>query len=140
MSAEIAKIHTIEWTPQLLYDEPLYIAMNANWNGLLGTDNKFLTDTLRQIIERKGMSSDPTRANTMVQRVRLRARNIRARKQKKNYDINDPTLLMVASTISARHSIFPKNSSRSTACMRSFPICIEYRKWSSRTRSQKKFR
>ena len=24
VSAEIAKIHTIEWTPQLLYNEPLY--------------------------------------------------------------------------------------------------------------------
>ena len=37
VAAEIAKIHTIEWTPQLLYDEPLYKGMNANWNGLLGT-------------------------------------------------------------------------------------------------------
>ena len=34
VAAEIAKIHTIEWTPQLLYDEPLYIGMNANWSGL----------------------------------------------------------------------------------------------------------
>ncbi len=24
VAAEIAKIHTIEWTTQLLYDEPLY--------------------------------------------------------------------------------------------------------------------
>src|SRR5205807_329483 len=29
VSAEIAKIHTIEWTPQLLYGEPLYKGMNA---------------------------------------------------------------------------------------------------------------
>ena len=36
VAAEIAKIHTIEWTPQLLYDEPLYRGMNANWSGLLG--------------------------------------------------------------------------------------------------------
>lgn len=35
VAAEIAKIHTIEWTPQLLYNEPLYLAMNANWSGLL---------------------------------------------------------------------------------------------------------
>ncbi len=34
VSAVIAKIHTIEWTTQLLYDEPLYLAMNANWGGL----------------------------------------------------------------------------------------------------------
>ena len=36
VAAEIAKIHTTEWTPQLLYDEPLYLGMNGNWNGLLG--------------------------------------------------------------------------------------------------------
>ena len=35
VAAEIAKIHTIEWTPQLLCDEPLYLGMNANWSGLL---------------------------------------------------------------------------------------------------------
>ena len=34
VAAEIAKIHTTEWTPQLLYDEPLFVGMNANWNGL----------------------------------------------------------------------------------------------------------
>ncbi len=34
ISAEIAKIHTTEWTTQLLYDEPLYLGMNANWHGL----------------------------------------------------------------------------------------------------------
>jgi hypothetical protein len=28
------KIHTTEWTTQLLYDEPLYLGMNANWHGL----------------------------------------------------------------------------------------------------------
>ena len=48
VAAEIAKIHTIEWTPQLLYDEPLYKGMNANWSGLLGTgdpdDSKVLSD------------------------------------------------------------------------------------------------
>ena len=34
VAAEIAKIHTIEWTTQLLYDEPLYLALHANWDGL----------------------------------------------------------------------------------------------------------
>ncbi|GAB3274274.1 peroxidase family protein [Parahaliea aestuarii] len=34
VAAEIAKIHTIEWTTQLLYDEPLFLAMNSNWFGL----------------------------------------------------------------------------------------------------------
>jgi len=40
IAAEIAKIHTIEWTTQLLYDEVLYRGMNANWHGLFrGQDN-----------------------------------------------------------------------------------------------------
>ena len=34
VAAEIAKIHTTEWTAQLLYNEPLYKATNANWDGL----------------------------------------------------------------------------------------------------------
>jgi hypothetical protein len=38
VAAEIAKIHTIEWTTQLLYDEPLYAAMNSNWSGLFKDD------------------------------------------------------------------------------------------------------
>lgn len=40
IAAEIAKIHTIEWTTQLLYDEPLYLAMNANWGGLFAEDSR----------------------------------------------------------------------------------------------------
>jgi hypothetical protein len=39
VAAEIAKIHTIEWTTQLLYDEPLYIGMNSNWSGLFEKDS-----------------------------------------------------------------------------------------------------
>jgi len=53
VSAMIAKIHTIEWTPQLLYDDPLYKGMNANWNGLLGTSqpdvSKALSDVVTQV-------------------------------------------------------------------------------------------
>jgi hypothetical protein len=41
VAAEIAKIHTIEWTPQLLYDEPLYVGMNANWSGLFANEPLF---------------------------------------------------------------------------------------------------
>jgi hypothetical protein len=65
VSAEIAKIHTIEWTPQLLYDEPLYTAMNSNWNGFLGSGFEELTQILQEIIT-KGFakSGDAKRANT----------------------------------------------------------------------------
>jgi hypothetical protein len=50
VAAEIAKIHTIEWTPQLLYDEPLYKGMNANWNGLVGTGDAEVTKALSDVV------------------------------------------------------------------------------------------
>ena len=59
VSAEIAKIHTTEWTPQLLYNEPLYKGMNANWNGLLGSGDPDVSKALSQIITRNfGRSTD----------------------------------------------------------------------------------
>ena len=62
VSAEIAKIHTIEWTPQLLYDEPLYKGMNANWNGLLGTGDPDVSKALSDIIVHNfGKSKDVTK-------------------------------------------------------------------------------
>ena len=49
VSAEIAKIHTTEWTPELLYDEPLYLGMNANWSGLL-KDSPLVSEALEKIV------------------------------------------------------------------------------------------
>ena len=49
VTAEIAKIHTVEWTTQLLYDEPLYAAMNANWNGLFNQEEDRVSKILRRI-------------------------------------------------------------------------------------------
>jgi len=57
VSAEIAKIHTIEWTPQLLYNEPLYRAMNGNWSGLFTKDG-IATDALEKTLAR--LRTDPT--------------------------------------------------------------------------------
>lgn len=59
IAAEIAKIHTIEWTTQLLYNEPLYRAMNANWNGLLGSgdDYELVRRALAKVIERLNESN-----------------------------------------------------------------------------------
>ena len=51
VAAEIAKIHTIEWTPQMLYDEPLYLAMNANWSGLL-QKHPLAEKALAHVVER----------------------------------------------------------------------------------------
>ena len=63
VAAEIAKIHTTEWTPQLLYNEPLYKGMNANWDGLLGTGDPDVSRALSQIVTRNfGTSKDAAKA------------------------------------------------------------------------------
>lgn len=49
VSAEIAKIHTIEWTTQLLYNEPLYLGMNSNWFGLFNTEESDVSQVLKKI-------------------------------------------------------------------------------------------
>ena len=55
--AEIAKIHTIEWTPQLLYDEPLNVGMNSNWSGLFD-DNPVISGVTERIVQK--LSERPT--------------------------------------------------------------------------------
>ena len=63
VAAEIAKIHTIEWTPQLLYNEPLNKGMNANWDGLLGTGDPDVSKALSDIVTRNfGKSKDAAKA------------------------------------------------------------------------------
>ncbi|HEY6393721.1 MAG TPA: peroxidase family protein [Bryobacteraceae bacterium] len=60
VAAEIAKIHTTEWTPQLLYDETGYVALNGNWSGLLGTRAPVLTKILQDIVKNGfGKSKNP---------------------------------------------------------------------------------
>jgi len=62
VAAEIAKIHTIEWTTQLLYGEPLFRGMNANWGGFFeGKDKveKALQIAMKRFLE----SGDPKKAN-----------------------------------------------------------------------------
>jgi len=49
VSAEIAKIHTIEWTTQLLYGEPLFLGMNSNWSGLFNTEESDVSQVLKKI-------------------------------------------------------------------------------------------
>ncbi|HEX3876983.1 MAG TPA: peroxidase family protein [Bryobacteraceae bacterium] len=64
VAAEIAKIHTTEWTPQLLYDEPLYKGMNANWNGLLGSGDPEVSKALSNIVVQNfGKSKDAAKTN-----------------------------------------------------------------------------
>jgi Animal haem peroxidase len=63
VAAEIAKIHTIEWTTQLLYNEPLYEGMNANWSGLF-RDNPVVSTALKRVVSRLGKSTDADKATT----------------------------------------------------------------------------
>ena len=63
VAAEIAKIHTIEWTPQLLYNEPLYLGMNGNWNGLIGDQDGLLSKALSDVVVKNfGKSKDAAKA------------------------------------------------------------------------------
>jgi Animal haem peroxidase len=62
VAAEIAKIHTIEWTPQLLYDEPLYLGMNSNWSGLF-RDNPLVSEVTKRIVRKLADADHPKLAN-----------------------------------------------------------------------------
>jgi hypothetical protein len=63
VAAEIAKIHTTEWTTQLLYDEPMFLGMNANWNGLLEKDNPVSKLLEKIVVNHLAKSPDETKAN-----------------------------------------------------------------------------
>jgi len=65
VSAEIAKIHTIEWTTQLLYNDPLYRAMNANWSGLF-EEGSGMSRISERIREGLAESRDPAKSNLLV--------------------------------------------------------------------------
>jgi heme peroxidase len=66
VSAEIAKIHTIEWTTQLLYNDPLYRAMNSNWSGLLEEGkHQLMQEVLARVLEKLKESRDPKKSNVL---------------------------------------------------------------------------
>ncbi len=67
VSAEIAKIHTIEWTTQLLYNEPLFLGMNGNWGGLLDKEDRVIRDVFGHIIEGLRKSARARTANDFYQ-------------------------------------------------------------------------
>jgi hypothetical protein len=64
VAAEIAKIHTIEWTTQLLYNEPMNRGMNANWQGLF-EEPGVVADALKEVVRRLGDSEDAKKANSL---------------------------------------------------------------------------
>ena len=62
IAAEMAKIHTTEWTPQLLYNEPLYLGMNANWHGLFRGRSPVEAALEKIIVSKFGKTSDAKKA------------------------------------------------------------------------------
>ncbi len=62
IAAVIAKIHTTEWTPQLLYNEPLYLGMNANWHGLFRGREHVAAALEKITISKFGKSTDAKKA------------------------------------------------------------------------------
>jgi hypothetical protein len=59
-AAQIAKIHTIEWTPALLTNPTLQTAMNVNWTGLLGPRVKKLLGRINLGEELDGITGSKT--------------------------------------------------------------------------------
>ncbi len=64
VAAEIAKVHTIEWTTQLLYDEPLNVGMNSNWSGLF-QNNPIASEVTNHLLEGLSKSQDAKEANQL---------------------------------------------------------------------------
>lgn len=63
VSAEIAKIHTIEWTPQLLYNDPLYRGMNSNWSGLFTDKHPLVAKALKHVANKLSQSEQVKKKN-----------------------------------------------------------------------------
>ena len=63
VSAEIAKIHTIEWTTQLLYNEALHKGMNSNWSGLFA-DLPVVSKALEQVVVNNFGASENAKKQT----------------------------------------------------------------------------
>lgn len=64
VSALIAKIHTTEWTPQLLYDRPLDVAMDSNWNGVFG-GSPIVKQALSHVVDRMNQSDRVSARTTL---------------------------------------------------------------------------
>lgn len=64
VAAEIAKIHTIEWTTQLLYNEPLNRGMNANWHGVF-EKQELVANMLKEVVRHLGTSDEARKTNSL---------------------------------------------------------------------------
>ena len=134
VSAEIAKIHTIEWTPQLLYDEPLYLGMNSNWSGLFEEDSLPAKALERSRRQQPVEVHRCRQGHHLVLGIRFGPRYLRARQQGlRERAATEPRgggpqghlgsaqpgpRQRRYQSLSARRSTFRRSSSRSIACTR----------------------
>lgn len=65
VSAIIAKIHTIEWTPQLIFNKPSELAMNANWHGIISDKNN-QSNSLSDVATRQVVSLADAAFRTLI--------------------------------------------------------------------------
>jgi hypothetical protein len=93
VSAEIAKIHTIEWTTQLLYNEPLYRGMNGNWNGLLQKQSpvsQHLKQLVQSVREEMRRSDRPSVANGWYAALAAGPGIVGTGAERADYDVTNP--------------------------------------------------
>jgi hypothetical protein len=88
VAAEIAKIHTIEWTPQLLYDEPLFRGMNANWSGVVQHDTSIKV-LLADVVNHLAKSNKATVANSWYSVLASGPGIVGLGSQKENWDVSN---------------------------------------------------
>ena len=89
VAAEIAKIHTIEWTPQLLYDEPLYTGMNSNWYGLV-KGHPLIEKALARVVDKLGKSEKESKATSWYSVFASGPGIIGTGTTKKGWDLTNP--------------------------------------------------
>ena len=145
VSAEIAKVHTIEWTTQLLYNEPLYRAMNSNWSGLIDQDKyPVMKRIVERIRDKFKASRDPKDANVLASAVSSGPGIIATGANKELIDEGtgkwNPEIVNGGTNHFGSPFNFPEDFRRSTACTRSCRTCWNSaRSKTTRTRSARRW-
>ncbi len=130
VAAEIAKIHTTEWTPQLLYDEPLYLGMNGNWNGLLGQNGGELSKALSNLVTANfGKSKDVEKASQWYSVFASGPGIFGLGSKQHGYDITDPKYTNGGVNHFGSPFNFPEEFVSVYRLHPLVPDLLEYREW-----------
>lgn len=130
VSAMIAKIHTIEWTPQLLYDEPLFNAMHANWSGLFA-ENKLLKRVSEKLVNDLSKSTDPTDATTLYSLFASAAGIFGTGSTKKGWNLANPDDVNGGVNHFGSPFNFPEEFVTVYRLHPLLPDLLEYREWNN---------